>query len=99
MSAKCLCFSCSSPLEPAQELRFLVETANLDEPGYLEHIRQLPARNGKPIPVCKSCQRRIASSPRVPQRPRSVISFDVLAAVGFLSMGWVLRSLLAGPRS
>lgn len=55
--SRCAC--CDGPLEPAQQLRFLVETANLDNPEYLERIRVLPNANGKPIPVCAGCQTQL----------------------------------------
>ena len=52
--SRCAC--CDGALEPAQQLRFLVETDNLDNPAYLNRIRALPSVNGKPVPVCKACQ-------------------------------------------
>ena len=95
----CRCASCSSPLEPAQELRFLVECANLDNPAYLARIRRLPAANGKPVPVCQACQARIDSAPPRPVARPNAVRAGVLAAVGILSVGWLLQTLLAGPRA
>ena len=37
----CRCQFCNDPLEPAQELRYLVELQNLDDPTYLARIRRL----------------------------------------------------------
>ena len=83
MTDSCRCACCSGSLEPAQELRFLVETANLDNPSYLAHIRRLPAMRGKPIPVCTACQARIESWPlqvrSAPARPHALRT-GVLAA-------------------
>ena len=64
MTAFCHCSCCDRPLEPAQQLRFLVESDNLGNPSYLAQIRALPSLNGKPIPVCKACQARIEATPR-----------------------------------
>lgn len=91
------CASCRSPLEPAQEFRFLVETANLDNPGYLAFIRRLPASQGKPVPVCAACQVRIEAAPR-PGAKSNPVRTGVLAAVGLLSVGWVIQNLLLGPK-
>lgn len=87
------CAYCSGPLEPAQQLRFLVETANLDNPSYLDRIRVLPSANGKPVPVCKACQTQIEEHlekrrTRKP-RPKTV----PLALLGALSVGLLLGSL------
>ena len=38
----CRCQFCAQELEPAQELRFLVETDTLDDPTHLNRIRRLP---------------------------------------------------------
>lgn len=101
MTDSCRCACCSNPLEPAQELRFLVETANLDNPSYLAYIRRLPAVKGHPLPVCISCQTQIESAPcRVAPAPVRVnpIHTGVLAAIGLLSLGWLVQNLLFGPR-
>jgi hypothetical protein len=100
VSKPCRCACCSEPLEPAQELRFLVECDNLGDPAYLAHIRRLPSVNGRPVPVCKACQARIESSPRpVPRARPGAVRTGVLAAVGLFSVGWLLQTLLAGPRA
>jgi hypothetical protein len=97
----CRCACCSDPLEPAQELRFLVETANLDNPSYLAHIRRLPAFKGRPVPVCSACQKKIEAAPHrftlVPARVTALRN-GVLAAIGLLSVGWLVQNLLLGPR-
>jgi len=93
------CATCSGPLEPAQELRFLVESANLDNPAYLALIRRLPAVNGRPVPVCQACQAQIESTPRRIVRRPDPVRTAVLATVGLLSVGWLLQTLLAGPRA
>jgi hypothetical protein len=100
----CRCEFCSEKLEPAQELRFLVETATLDDPIHLNRIRMLPARHdGSPFRVCKSCHDRIETRPwlyreeeRGHQRKRT--QKRMLVALGALSLGWFLGNLLAVPR-
>ncbi|HVL11204.1 MAG TPA: hypothetical protein VM529_01475 [Gemmata sp.] len=95
-----LCVCCRRSLEPAQELRFLVETATLDDPAYLAGIRRLPAnRAGRPVPVCSACQQLVESAPR-PAHPRPhAARTGVLATIGLLSVGWLFQTLLLGPRS
>ena len=78
------CACCDGQLEPAQQLRFLVETATLDNPVHLARIRVLPAVNGKPIPVCKACQTRIEAAPPRP------LAAGLLGALGALSVGLLL---------
>ncbi len=95
------CACCSNQLEPAQQLRFLVETANLDDPAHLARIRRLPAVKGRPVPVCQGCQRVLeaAALKPSPMRPKpNQVRNGVLAAVGLLSVGWLLHNLLLGPR-
>lgn len=76
------CACCAAPLEPVQEFRYLVESETLDAPAYLASIRRMP--------VCLACQARFA-------RPRPVRA-GVVAAVGILSVGWVMTALLV-PRA
>ena len=78
------CACCDGQLEPAQQLRFLVETATLDNPVHLARIRVLPCVNGKPIPVCKACQTRIEAAPKRP------LAAGMLGVFGALSVGLVL---------
>ena len=102
MTDSCRCACCSGQLEPAQELRFLVETANLDNPSYLAHIRRLPAVKGRPVPVCAACQARLESYPLRPRRAGTKpnpVRTGVLAAIGLLSVGWLVQNVLFGPRS
>jgi hypothetical protein len=75
-----------------QELRFLVESANLDNPAYLASIRRLPAANGRPVGVCKACQARIETAPPRPARS------GVFTAFGILGVGWFMTAMLA-PRA
>ena len=90
-----LCACCDNPLELVQQLRFLVETENLDNPAYLARIRVLPDRNGKPVPVCKACQARIESTATKPQRPQpKPLAPTLLGVFGFLSVGFLLGSFL-----
>lgn len=97
MPKSCLCACCAHQIELVQEFRFLVESDNLDNPIHLERIRRLPAANGRPVPVCKSCQTLVeAAPPRPITRPNSV-RVGVLATIGLLSVGWVVQSLLFGP--
>jgi hypothetical protein len=95
------CCACSGPLEPAQALRFLVETANLDDPAYLAGIRRMPAVKGRPVPVCVACQKLVESAPRPAfAKPRPGPSrTGVVAVIGILSVGWLIQNLLLGPRS
>ncbi len=94
MTKLCRCVSCDGLLEPAQQLRFLVETDNLDNPVHLARIRVLPTMNGKPVPVCKACQARIASAPKPPARPKEKpLAPILLGALGALSVGLLLGSL------
>jgi hypothetical protein len=90
------CACCDGPLEPAQQLRFLVETDNLDNPSYLSRIRVLPSVNGRPVPVCKACQGELAANPAA-LRLRNPLSLTtgLLGALGALSVGWLLGSLFA----
>jgi hypothetical protein len=94
----CPCACCNGRLEPAQQLRFLVETDNLDNPGYLNRIRMLPTRNGKPLPVCKACQAQLeARFTGAKARPKLVVPLSLLGALGALSVGLVLGRLFV-PR-
>ena len=97
VSQPCRCVSCSAPLEPVQELRFLVESANLDDPATLARIRTLPSVRGRPVPVCKACQARIEGTPRRPVARPHPLRTGVIAAVGLLSVGWLFQHLLLGP--
>jgi hypothetical protein len=91
----CRCACCRGPLEPAQQLRFLVETDNLDNPSYLTRIRVLPSVNGKPLPVCKACQDEVAANPALLPRPKvtPLALTGLLGALGALSVGLLLGSL------
>lgn len=86
------CRCCRGPLEPAQQLRFLVETDTLDDPAHLARIRVLPNEHGKPVPVCQACQARLAAPPRRPGAQRLP---SLLSALGALSVGLVLTNLFA----
>lgn len=89
------CRCCGGPLEPAQQLRLLVETDTLDDPAYLARIRVLPAINGRPVPVCKACQTQLeAGTARPVARPAAP---TLLRALGALSVGLLLSGLLS-PR-
>ena len=100
------CQFCTRPLEPAQELRFLVETESLGEPAQLNRIRRLPAtHDGKPLRVCRECQHQIE---RNPVRFRSEVErahgrkqmrMGLMTAFGVLSAGWFLSVLIGAPRS
>jgi hypothetical protein len=93
----CLCACCSNPIEPAQEFRFLVESDNLDDPNYLARIRRLPAANGRPVPVCLSCQER-ARTLSMNHLDRAPLRSGMLAVLGLLTVGWLVQSLVLGPR-
>lgn len=95
----CHCACCKGQLEPAQQLRFLVETDNLDNPSFLARIRMLPSVNGKPLPVCTACQTRIEAEPvakRQAAKPTRTKAPLVVAVglLGVFSVGMLLGSLL-----
>lgn len=96
----CHCQFCARKLEPAQALRFLVETDTLDDPVHLSRIRRLPfTADGRPLRVCGACQTQIEARPvqfrtaveRVHAR-RQLRSGMI--AVGILSVGWLLGTFL-----
>jgi hypothetical protein len=102
----CRCACCEGPLEPAQQLRFLVETDTLDDPAYLARIRALPAVNGRPVPVCKACQTLLEAHAVTPapktegsRRPlaRKRHVPNLFGVLGALSVGLLLGSLFT-PR-
>ncbi|QJW97915.1 hypothetical protein [Frigoriglobus tundricola] len=89
--SRCAC--CDGALEPVQQLRFLVESATLDNPVHLARIRMLPAVNGKPLPVCKACQTRIESARKWATKPQAKpAASGLLGALGALSVGLLLSS-------
>ena len=95
--SRCVC--CDNPLEPAQQLRFLVETDTLDNPSFLNRIRTLPSVNGKPVPVCKACQAQLEAHPTAlkpkPRKKAAPLSLtgSLLGALGALSIGLLVGSL------
>lgn len=98
----CRCQFCTGPLEPAQELRFHVESQTLTNPGMLARIRRLPAAaDGRPLRVCGDCQAAIEAHPARFRRAAAARQFraGVLTAVGVLSAGWFLTALVGGPRA
>jgi hypothetical protein len=102
----CYCQFCSGTLDPAQEFRFLVETDTLDDPTHLNRIRSLPATgDGRPLRVCKACQGEIEAHPvrfRIAVERAQVqrqIRTGVMAAVGILSVGFLMMTALGGPRA
>lgn len=102
----CSCQFCAGKLEPAQEFRFLVETETLDNPVHLDRIRHLPATaDGRPLRVCKACQAAMEAHPvrfrlAVERKHfRRQLRSGVLTAVGMLSVGWLMMSLLGTPRA
>lgn len=88
----CRCARCNDPLEPAQHLRFLVETDTLDDPAYLARIRVLPAANGRPVPVCKACQTALDTAPPARTKP---LAKSWLGVFGALTVGVLFGSLFA----
>ena len=93
------CDCCSGPLEPAQQLRFLFETDNLNNPAYLVGIRRMPSRRGRPVPVCSPCQKRLESAPPRPPVLKMTPFHAGMLAMGVLSVGWLLQNLFVGQRS
>ena len=77
------------PLEPAQQLRFLVETDNLDNPAFLSPHPLIPAVDGKPVPVLAGvAETGTSKSPRRPLRtpkPKPQVAPLALAAGLFLA--------------
>lgn len=84
------CACCDGVLEPAQQLRFLVETDTLDDPAHLARIRALPSVNGRPVPVCSACQPEVEARPALLRRPRAGSMFGL---IGALSVGLLLGGL------
>ncbi len=84
------CACCDGTLEPAQQLRFLVETDTLDDPAHLARIRLMPSVNGRPVPVCCACQERVQGQPALLRKPRAAGMFGL---IGALSVGLLLSSL------
>ncbi len=94
MTKPCRCVVCRGALEPAQQLRYLVETDNLDDPVYLSRIRVLPSADGKPLPVCKGCQAKIQAAPPTTTGPKAEPRrSDLLGMLGALSVGLFLGTL------
>jgi hypothetical protein len=94
----CCCARCEGALEPVQQLRYLVETANLDNPIHLARIRVLPSANGKPLPVCKACQAALqGTAHRSTDSGSKMTSAYLLGAFGVLSIG-ILFGALFGSR-
>jgi hypothetical protein len=89
------CVCCKGQLEPAQQLRFLVETDNLDNPVHLARIRLLPSINGRPVPVCKACQTQIEAAPHSLPKPKTapLAVGGLLGVFGALSVGLLLGRL------
>lgn len=92
------CACCDRPLEPAQQLRFLVETDNLDNPAFLTRIRMLPSVEGRPVPVCQACQPLVEAVPQPLRRPRPkaaplALATELLGMFGAFSVGLLLGSL------
>jgi hypothetical protein len=94
-----LCACCCNRIEPAQELRFLVECDNLDNPVHLARIRRLPAVNGRPIPICLSCQKRVRTIPSSQLGRRTPHYSGMFALLGLLTVGWAVQSFVFGPRA
>lgn len=92
MTELCRCSSCRGPLEPAQQLRFLVETDNLDNPAYLARIRTLPSKDGRPLPFCKACQTDLEANPRPLTKPNLARS-GLIGALGAVSVALLLGGL------
>ncbi|VTT96871.1 unnamed protein product [Gemmataceae bacterium] len=94
MSHSCprACACCGAPLEPVQQFRFLFET-DADGPTTLPELRHLPRANGRPVPVCATCQARAAAAPPR-QRPAPAARTGVRAAVGVLSVAVIVNFFL-----
>lgn len=102
MIVTCPCRICGHQLDPAQELRFHFETETQASPDYLELIRELPHVGGTPLRVCRPCQQRLESRPRLAVRAAPATRTDfrsaALAALGMVAFGWVFKALLGAGR-
>lgn len=84
------CACCGAPLEPVQQFRFLFET-DADGPSAPPALRHLPRANGRPVPVCATCQDH-AARPRREARPAPATG--VRLAVGVLSVAVLVNFFL-----
>ncbi|WP_439622726.1 hypothetical protein [Gemmata sp.] len=93
MSHSCprACACCGAPLEPVQQFRFIFET-DADGPTTLPELRHLPRANGRPVPVCASCQARAKAAPHRPPAPAA--RTGVRTAVGVLSFAVIVNFFL-----
>ncbi len=76
------CRVCGSELDPAQEFAYHVELMTADNPAMLAAIRRLPHANGKPLRVCRKCQRNRL----MPMPTADRIALRAIAAVGLVAM-------------
>ena len=102
MIVTCPCRICGRQLDPAQELRFHFETETQTSPRYLELIRELPHVSGMPLRVCRPCQHRLESQPRLARQAAPATRTDfrsaVLTAFGVVAFGWVFKALVGVSR-
>ena len=76
------CQFCRTPLAPAREFAFHVQSATASDPHPLTGGDRLPHRNGQPLRCCRRCEERIVTVRRVAQSPPGVgIQLLVSAAV------------------
>ncbi len=108
-ATSCHCQLCGNALEPVQQFRYLVEAANEHGPAVREGLRKLPTVNGRPLRVCKGCDRRVAADPAgfraavsdaklKAARGYKQYRTGLMTAFGVLSVGWFLTSLVGSPR-
>ena len=76
MSRPLGCQFCRSPLDPARQFAFHVQTATATDPHPLTGAHRLPHRDGRPLRCCRRCETRIMS-----RRPAAGLRLLVSAAV------------------
>lgn len=85
------CQFCRTPLDPAQEFAFHVQTATAGDRHQLTAGRRLPHAAGRPLRCCRGCQTLIVSGRCVvrddrPAAVRSLVSVAVLVGTACMSL-------------
>ena len=83
------CQRCRTPLDPAQEFAYHVQTATAADRHPLTAGRRLPHAAGKPLRCCRACQTLIAggrAAGRPPAGVRLLVSAAVLMGTGAMTV-------------